>query len=244
MTIGIIDDETNNRLLINNMLQAFAPTEQVVVIEGLINTSIEKLNKHKPDLIFLDIELRNGTGFDILKKLEYKPEVIFTTAYSQYAIDAIKVHAFDYILKPINENELINSLNECRLKLTNRKRTGADNRTAIADSFFNIATNEGKLSVNYNDIYYFESSGAYTYCVVRDKKILFSKNIGEVEKEVPKEIFYRTHNSFIVNLNKITKIEMKRNGVIQLDNKDTIPLSQRKTKAFKTIFNQNNKASL
>ncbi|MCC6372312.1 MAG: response regulator transcription factor [Bacteroidia bacterium] len=238
MTIGIIDDETNNRLLINNMIQAFAPNEQVVVIEGLISNAIEKLNKHKPDLIFLDIELRNGTGFDILKKLDYKPEIIFTTAYSQYAIDAIKIHAFDYILKPINENELIRSLNDCKDKLEGRKIGDTENRPVINDAFFNIATNEGKISLNYNDIFYFESSGAYTFCVVRDKKLLFSKNIGEVEKEVPKEIFFRTHNSYIVNLGKISKVEIKRNGNIWLANNDIIPLSQRKIKIFKVLINK------
>lgn len=238
MTIGIIDDETRNRLLLKSILQAYAPEEQIIVDEGLIEPAIEKLNHLRPDVVFLDIELKNGTGFDILKGLTYSPEVIFTTAYSQYAIDAIKVHAFDYILKPINEKELVASLNQCRNKIEKNKTQEVP--APIGKSFFNIATVEGKISLNYADIFYFESSGSYTYCATPDKKILFSRNIGEVEKELPKNIFFRTHHSFIVNLTKVNKIEIKRNGKLHLNNSEVIPLAQRKIKEFKQFFNNGN----
>ena len=232
MTIGIIDDENSNRLLIRSILQALAPEEPIIVDEALIDPAIISLNKLRPDIVFLDIKLKNGTGFDILKKLNYKPEIIFTTAYSQYAIDAIKVHAFDYILKPINESELIKSLKNCKEKLKSED-TG---KFTLQSNFYNIATNDGKYSLNYSEIYYFESSGSYTYCVTNTKKTIFSKNIGEVEKEIPADIFFRTHHGFIVNLTKINRIEIKRNGKLYLTNKKVIPLSQRKIKEFKSMF--------
>lgn len=186
MTVGIIDDEISNRALIRSILRAYAPNEKILVDEGRIDTAVIELNKMKPEVVFLDIELRNGTGFDILKQIEYNPEVIFTTAYSQYAIDAIKVRAFDYLLKPINETELIESLNKCRNQLEQKRSASAPMQL---EGFFSIATNEGRVSLGYKDIFYFESSGSYTYCATQSKKMIFSKNIGEVEKEIDKRIF-------------------------------------------------------
>ncbi len=230
MTVAIIDDEINNRLVIKNILSASCPFANIVVEEGLIDLSVMKINLLKPELIFLDIELKNGTGFDILRELTYTPEIVFTTAYSQYAIDAIKVRAFDYILKPINEDELIDAVSRFRVK-----KEEAINTIGFGGSsggFFSFATSEGKQSINYNQIFYFESSGSYTYCITDTKKIIFSKNIGEVEKEIPASIFFRTHHSFIVNLYKIEKVKITRGGQISLFNGDFIPVSQRKTMQF------------
>jgi two-component system, LytTR family, response regulator len=234
ITVGIIDDEKANRSVIKNILTEYCAYANIIVEDGLIESSVKELNLKKPEVIFLDIELKNGTGFDILTQLNYKPEVIFTTAYSQYAINAIKIKAFDYILKPINEEELVNSLKNCKEKILNAKEFA---KNALGtDTFYNIATNEGKLSLNFNDILYFEGSGSYTYCVTVSKKILFSKNIGEVEKEIASSLFFRTHHSYIVNLTKINRIEIKRNGKLFLNNNESIPLSQRKIKEFKIFF--------
>ncbi len=230
MTVAIIDDEINNRLVIRNILHSSCPFADIVVEEGLIDVSIQKINLLKPELIFLDIELKNGTGFDIIKKLDYNTEIIFTTAYSQYAIDAIKVRAFDYILKPINEDELIEAVGRFITKKEEAKNL--INSSGISGGFFSFATSEGKQSINYNQIFYFESSGSYTFCVTDTKKIIFSKNIGEVEKEIPASIFFRTHHSFIVNLYKIEKVKITRGGQISLFNGDFIPVSQRKTMQF------------
>ena len=237
MTIGIIDDELSNRLLLRSILKTFAPREKVIVDEGLIELAVNQLNKLKPEVIFLDIELRNGTGFDILKQLEYSPAVIFTTAYSQYAIDAIKARAFDYLLKPINETELVESLQKFRDMVDQKK---AAISPIQLQGFFNIATNEGRISLGYKDIVYFESSGSYTYCATQTKKMIFSKNIGEVEKEIDMRIFYRCHHSYIVNLTKIARVEIKRNGRIFLNNNQILPLAQRKIKEFRSLFNKTN----
>lgn len=234
MTLAIIDDELTNRLLIKNMLRTIAPGERVVVEEGLIEHAIAALNKLKPDVVFLDIELRNGTGFDILKRLDYHPEIIFTTAYSQYAIDAIKVQAFDYLLKPIDEKELAESLKRCLEKIT--EKSAKQQRQPGIGNFFLIATNEGRVSLNYQDILYFESSGSYTYCATRTKKIIFSRNIGEVEKDLaPDNPFFRCHHGYLVNLNHVSRVEIKRNGLIYLNNNLVIPLAQRKIKEFKKL---------
>lgn len=235
MNVGIVDDEQNNRQVIRNIINRNCPTVQITVEEGLIETAIKNLNKHKPELLFLDIELKNGTGFDIIQKLDYKPEIIFTTAYSQYAINAIKVHAFDYILKPINDNELINSLFAVKEKIKANAPL-PEIRELSSRKFYIINTNDGKQTLNHNHILYFEGAGAYTYCVTPLKRTIFSKNIGEVEKELPQELFYRTHNSFIVNLNKIKHIETRRSGHITMDNDDILPISQRKIKTFLELF--------
>lgn len=237
MTVGVIDDETANRQVIKNILSTYCPEVTVTVDEGQIDAAVEALNAKRPELLFLDIELRSGTGFDIIARLSYKPEIIFTTAYSQYAINAIKVRAFDYLLKPINEEELVAGVNNYLAK--RQELDTVEQKSQAGSNFFNTSTNEGKIALNYNEIYYFEGSGSYTYCITRTKKYIFSKNLGELEKDLPKEFFFRTHHSYLVNLSKVNKIEIRRNGKLFLENNDVIPLAQRKIKEFKAFFQLN-----
>jgi two-component system LytT family response regulator len=230
MKVGVIDDEIPNRRVIIDILKAFCPYAIVVAEEGSVAGSITILNKEQPEVVFLDIELKNGTGFDVINGLNYKPEIIFTTAYSQYAINAIKVRAFDYLLKPINEDELIASLEKCKAQLE-QPETKIE---ATADQvFFHLSTLEGRQAIRYQDIFYFEGSGSYTYCVTENGRELFSRNLGEVEKEIKSQQFFRTHHSYIVNVSKISKIVLRRNGQVFLVNGVAIPVAQRKIKDFK-----------
>ncbi|MES2132332.1 MAG: response regulator [Bacteroidota bacterium] len=99
ISIAIIDDEENNRLIIRNILKSRFPLISISVEEGEVQAAIEKINLQRPDLILLDIQLIKGSGFDVINGLEYEPKVVFTTAYSEFALQAIKVKAFDYLLK-------------------------------------------------------------------------------------------------------------------------------------------------
>lgn len=233
MTIGIIDDEVHNRLVLRNIITShFKNTStKIIVDEGLIEIAIEKINSKQPDLIFLDIQLKNGTGFDIIEKLKYSPIIILTTAYSQYAIKAIKKNVFDYLLKPINEKELIESIERTQEK-TNELLLYQANNTNASDGFYNYSTSAGKFSINLNEIYYFESAGSYSFMATAHKKIILSKNIGEIEKEINSDLFFRTHSGFIVNMSVIKTVESKRNGEVILLNNIKIPVSQRRVKEF------------
>ncbi len=235
MTIAIIDDEPINRLVLKKIITEKCKDKKIIIEDGIIESSISKINELKPDILLLDIELKNGTGFDILNELNYNPEVIFTTAYEKYALQAIKAHAADYILKPIEENELYQALVRCANKIKQQTKTAQSN-----DLFFEISTNEGKSYINVNDILCFEGSGSYTYLTTKDEKILISKNIGDIESELEKTVFFRTHNSFIINMKHIKGFEIKRSGIITLNNEQIIPVSQRKKKDFIDILKANN----
>lgn len=224
-----------SRQVIINILKEYCPYVNIVAEEGSVSRAITSINDARPDLVFLDIELKGGNGFDVLRDLQYSPQIIFTTAYSQYAINAVKVHAFDYLLKPINEEELIASVNKCHEVFLAGQKPKEKADTELG--FFSYNSYDGKHAVRYADILFFESSGAYTFCVTSGDKTLISRNLGDIEKELPVKEFFRTHHSYIINLNKIKKVELKRNGTIYLENNHMVPVAQRKIKEFKGFLN-------
>ncbi len=232
MKTAIIDDEPQNRLVIRRIIEHNCPQLEIVVDEGSVEKAIEKINAQKPDLIFLDIRLKNGTGFDIVNKLTYKPKIIFTTAYSEYALQAFKVHAVDYLLKPIDEQELTDSVAKLEKLLAARQ-------PQVSNSYAYTVSGE-KKSLSYDEIFYFESAGTHTYLATETQRLLLPKNIGEIEKELTGTKFYRTHHSYIVNLKKIRSIDVKRNGQINLSNNAVIPVSQRKLSDFLDLIKHTN----
>lgn len=232
MKIAIIDDELHNRLVIRRIIEANCPHHQIVVDEGRIDLSVEEINACTPDLVFLDIRLRNGTGFDIVANLNYKPKIVFTTAYSEYALKAFSVQALDYILKPIDEQELTEIIARVEKLLSSKQATAPG-------SFSYIHEGEKRMA-GYDEIFYFESSGFQTHMITATERLLLSRNIGEIEKVLPEHKFYRTHNSYIVNLKKIQSIDVKRNGQINLANGESIPVSQRKLSHFLDVIKHTN----
>ncbi len=232
MKIAIIDDEPQNRLVIRKIIEHNCPQLDIVVDEGSVEKAIEKINSQKPDLVFLDIRLKNGTGFDIVEKLAYSPKIIFTTAYSEYALKAFKVHAVDYLLKPIDEQELISSVAKLEKLLAVKPPQAAH--------AYAYTLNGEKKSIGYDEVFYFESAGTNTYLATETERILLEKNIGEVEKELPATKFYRTHHNYIVNIKNIRSIDVKRNGQINLANDVTIPVSQRRISDFLDFIRHTN----
>jgi two-component system LytT family response regulator len=234
MRIGIIDDEVFNRLVLKKIITENCPFASIVVEDGSIESSISKINQHKPSVLLLDVEIKNGTSFDIIRGLNYTPIIIFTTAYEKYALQAIKSHAADYILKPINELELLTALTKCREKII----TDSLIENQHAQTFFTYSTNDEKKTILSSEILYFEGSGAYVFCVTQTEKILLSKNIGEIEKTLEEKHFIRCHQSFIVNLTHVVRFNQKRNGNLVLNNALEIPVSQRKMKFVLTSLNK------
>lgn len=231
MKLAIIDDEPINRLVLNKIITANCSYATIALEDGIIESSVKKINELRPDVVLLDVEMKNGTGFDVIKGLNYMPLFIFVTAYEKYALQAIKNQASDYILKPINEEELLSALSRCRKKLMAAQ-------PAEVQSFFTYSTNDEKKSISTDDILYFEGSGAYVYCISVKEKILLSKNIGEVEKNLDEKNFIRCHQSYIVNIKYVTSFNQKRNGNMILSNGSEIPVSQRKMKAVAGLLNK------
>ena len=236
----IVDDETHSRETLKNLLDEFCPEVEVLTTISTLKEAVESIPKLKPDLVFLDIELQPGTGFDILEQLKETPfEVIFTTAFDQYAIKAVKFSSLDYLLKPIDLDELKIAVEKAKkikdkeayneqlkLLLNNIKRPPSHYKICLS-------TLDGIEFVDADDILYCQAMGAYTeFKLIDDKKFLVSKHLKEYENLLAGHNFMRVHNTFLINLKKVTKYVKSDGGYIQMSNNDTVSISRNKKELF------------
>ncbi len=229
----IIDDEIQGRRALSSKLQMHCP--EVIVIGEAENgkQGIEMIQSIRPDLIFLDIEMPIMTGFEMLNQLpERNFQVIFTTAYDQYAIKAIRYAVFDYLLKPIDAEELI----RCIQKLKNIKFPFTDERLQVLQhksSKIALATSEGLIFSPIEDIVCLEADSNYTTFYFRDKsRLLVSKTMKEFEDLLPPDIFFRSHHSFLINLHHVKKYLKTDGGRIELSTGQVVDLSRRRKDEF------------
>ena len=241
----IVDDEANNQELISNLLSSYAENIQVVKTANSVETAYQAINEYQPDLIFLDIQMPDGTGFDLLKKFDkINFKVIFVTAHQEYAIEAFKYSALDYLLKPLSPANLIaavkkveESFNSEELNL--KLKTLLSN---ISEPFKNkkkivLKTMERIYSVDINDIMRFESDGGYTKVYLVDgKRIMVSKTMKEFEDLLLEANFLRVHNSHIVNMNHLFCFEKTEGHVVMKDD-SIVPVSNRKKEQLLELLN-------
>lgn len=233
MKIFIVEDDSNNILLIKELLKRSPIYTKIVGEAGSVAKAVGLLELTKPDLVFLDIMLKDGTGFDVLTQLgTYDFQVVFITAHDQYAIKAIKKQAIDYILKPIKFDELNLALNRAKAKIADNFKLSFIEESDLQQ--FNFKTYQGTNVIKpLIDIVYFEADGSYTKVAFKSgENIIISKNIGEVESEIINKNFFRCHHSFIVNKKFILNVELDRTSKVTCEGGDIIPVSQRKKKLF------------
>lgn len=242
----IIDDEPelrelNRSLLVNNFDEiAIAGTA------GSVDEAVSLIDNIQPQLIFLDIRLTDGTGFQILQRIRnYKYTVIFITAYSEFAIKAIKLSAIDYILKPINEKEFCQAV-ERAIETINSSKIQDQ-----VETFFNyyehrtqnrrivLKTTESISIVEINDIVYCRSDNTYTTFYLSNKeKILISRPMKEYEEMLSEYGFFRPHQSFLVNLLYILRLDKSDGGFLVLKDHTEIPVSiRRKSRLIQVLEN-------
>lgn len=235
----IIDDEINLVDSLELMLKEYCPKIDVIAKETSFKAGVESVIKNEPDLIFLDIEMPHGTGFDLLQKIpERKFEVIFVTPYSEYAIKAIKFSALDYILKPVNITELINAVNkvtEQKLKATFHERFQSLTENIQNEKFNKIAipTSDGLEYIEISKIISIEADGRYSkILLLNGKKLYVSRNIGEFEDLLSENGFYRIHKSHLVNLSHVIKYSRTDGGLVEMSDSTSFPLSRNKKDGF------------
>lgn len=227
----IVEDEIAGQELLKKNIQDNFPDCNIETIVEHVDKAIKEIERIKPDLVFLDIHIKGGTGFDILKYFKKRDfEVIFVTAYNNFAIQAIKEEAVDYLLKPINTSEFIAGVSKAIEKI--KTKSGSQKTNALNSKTLNILTATGSEFIYYDDILFLEAEGAYTYIHLHNSKVLSAKNIGEYEIQLEKHSFFRTHHSFIVNITHIAKFDKGRSGTITMKTGQNIPVSQRKIKEF------------
>jgi two-component system LytT family response regulator len=241
----IVEDETASRKLLQSLLEQFC--EEVVVIAAASNVfdAYQIIIKEKPELVFLDIEMQSETGFDLLSKFdEIFFEVIFTTAYEQYAIKAIKLCAIDYLLKPIDIDELKTAVtkaikNKERHFLNKKVEALMHNKLSKEIGGFQLAlpSSDGLTIVQIKDILYLKSDRQYTLFYLKSgEHIMTSKNIGEYEVLLYEHQFLRVHHSSIINLNEARKYIRGDGGAVVMSNDISIDISKRKKENFLKHF--------
>ncbi|CAL2089954.1 LytTR family DNA-binding domain-containing protein [Tenacibaculum sp. 190524A02b] len=239
----IVDDEPKAIQGLTWELSNFSNDIEVITTFNEADEAINYLNSNTIDCLFLDIEMPTMDGFQLLKKLEKKDfAIVITTAYNEYAIKALKNQAIDYLLKPIDSDDLEETLN--RIKSYHSKTSSVSKFDQILSSFnqkFNrrkitISTDGKLIFLEQSEILFVESDG--NYCSIHttnNKKIVITKKLKEVNTLLPEDHFFRIHNSYIINLNKIKEF-LKSDGYVILENNHKIPVSRQKKSDFLDKF--------
>jgi two-component system LytT family response regulator len=234
----IVDDEPELRELNRTILENNFDEIEVVACMGSVEESVGFINKNKPQLLILDIRLSDGTGFNILQKIEpYNYALIFVTAYNEFAIKAIRFSAIDYILKPIDETEFCGAVERAVSSMSNSKLPQQ------VETFFNyyerktqsrrivLKTSDAINIVDVSDIVYCRSESNYTTFYFTDQsKLMVSKVMKEYEELLSDYGFYRPHHSFLVNLQYISKLDKSDGGFLVMKDGKEIPISLRRKK--------------
>lgn len=233
----IIDNEKKSRKTLSNFLLKYCKNVEVLGEADGVATGIELIKNEKPELVFLDIEMTDGTGFKLLESFDdIQFSVIFVTAYSAYAIKAFKISAIAYLLKPINPQELIDAIEkyqkEIGLKgIHNKLEVLLGNQSSVKKIAF--PTSEGIELVKLNHIVHCEADDNYTSIfLANDKRIVVSKTIKEYDTMLSDFGFYRIHQSHLVNLDYVSKFNKNDGGYVVLENGKKLPVSRRNKQEF------------
>lgn len=236
----IIDDERLARAELRKLLQEF-PEIEVVDEAANVDEGISKIENYNPDLIFLDIQMPGKTGFDLLSELDRAPQVIFTTAYDEYALKAFEVNALDYLLKPIEPKRLADAIHKLHSAEGGNGHTGEHvdpNRMLTENDQVFVKDGERCWFVKLSDIRLFESVGNYAKVFFGPNKPLILKSLNALEERLDEKTFFRANRKHIVNLRMIDKIEPYFNGglLLELKGGEKIEVSRRQTVKFKEMM--------
>jgi two-component system LytT family response regulator len=234
-TCLIIDDEKLARELLTEFLESF-PQIEVIGECSKGTEAVEQINKLKPDLIFLDVQMPGMNGFDVLDQIEHEPYVIFTTAYDQYAIKAFERNAVDYVLKPLDQERfklaVERALKQKKMEEGNLEGLLDSLRTVnprtTYDSHVFVQKSEKLFNLPVEDIIYLEASGDYTVISTKNDQFVSSSGIGKLEELMNPDTFIRVHRSTIINVNSLKEIERHFNGgmVVKMQNGKSFPVSR------------------
>jgi two-component system LytT family response regulator len=239
MKAVIVEDEIHSRETLRNLIEEFCPDVNVAGVAGSVKEAVELIRSVKPNVVFLDIELQIGTGFDVLAQLtELSFDVVFTTAYEHYAIRAIKFSSLDYLLKPIDLEELQHALQKARTHqnefvLKQQYEILLANMAGKGMKRICLATADRLEFVNVSEIILCEANGSYTNVHLKgNRKIMVSKNLKEYETLLADENFMRVHNSFLINLNEVKQFVKSEGGYILMNNDQQVSVSPKKRDEF------------
>ena len=244
----IVDDDSINRKLIENLLIKFCPQIVIVAKCKSAEEARHQLEKNDIELVFLDIKMPSENGFQLINSLSNRSfEVIFITAYKEYALEALKINALDYILKPIDYRELMAAVDKAAKTVENRKKKASKKQIqSFSDnlltekSVITLPSKDGANIIKVNDILYIEASG--NYCIIftkNDKEFIVSKTLKDFGETLEHNNFIRIHKSYLVNKQSVTSY-IRSNGIkVKLRNGKLLPVSRRKQALFFSAYSSN-----
>lgn len=246
-TALIVEDEKKARNFLKNLISSECEELEIVAEAETVSEALDKVNRFKPDIIFLDIQLGKERSLDMLQSMNYADhKIIFITAYEEYAIDAFRFSAVDYILKPINPDLLISSIHSVIQKLEEE-----DIKNNLDVLVHNLSEGDRKnkklvLStmdmvhlVELKDIVWCESEVNYTrFYLTNGTKLLISKTLKEYEAQLTSHGFMRVHKSYLVNLDHLSAFNKKEGGFLIMSDGAQVPVAVRKKEEFMKIFDR------
>jgi two-component system, LytTR family, response regulator len=234
MNAIIIDDEENAQVALKNLLNKYCSDLNVVAMADGVESGLETIRIHNPDIVFLDIQMDDGSGFDLLKRLKKQNfNLIFTTAFDSFPLLAFKYGAIDYLLKPIDPDELITSVERCTDNSIHKVEKGITRlEESIQKKKFDkiaLSLTNGIKYVEPTNIIRCEAESNYTNFYFKDgKKILIAKTLKSFQDVLCQVDFIRIHNSHIVNLNHIVRYFRGDGGVIEMIDGSLVPVARSK----------------
>jgi two-component system, LytTR family, response regulator len=236
----IVDDEFKSRESLRLLIEKFCEdiTVSAVCQNGV--EAIKAIGEHKPDVVFLDIQLQRETGFDILEKLDKIDfEIVFTTAFSEFAVRAFKFSAIDYLLKPVDIGDLQKAIEKARKRILGNisERMAELAQTMKGNSFKHtrlaLPSSDGLVFVSVDEILYCEATGNYTNIYMGDgRKFVVSRTLKDYEEMLEDLDFFRIHNSYLINLNLVKKYIRGEGGQVVMSNQQALDVSKAKKKSF------------
>lgn len=241
----IIDDEAHCIQMLSFLLNKYCPEVQIMDTCKNAETGLNAIEKYKPDIVFLDIEMPRMNGFEMLEKLsEIQFAVIFTTGYNEYAVRAIHSYALDYLLKPVDPKELMNAVKKAeaqshspaaeQLQLLLQQING----THTGFNKIAVPTSEGYQLVPSDQVLYLEANDNYTHLFLKNKvKIIVCRTLKEMEFQIQDfSFFVRVHNSYMVNLNEVVKYVRGEGGYLVMSDDSMVNVSRSRKDALLKYF--------
>jgi len=237
----LVDDEIDSIRVLQRLLEDYCPEVSIVGKADGVEMGVHVIQSAKPDLVFLDIEMTEGNAFDLLNQLQpVEFQVIFVTAFDNYAIRAFKYSAVDYLLKPIDIDDLLTALERVVRKMhgktfVNQMETLLYNVETfqLTQQKMAVPTLTGLVFIPIKDIMRFQADGSYTTIyLTNSEQIVATRNIKEYEDLLPAAIFCRIHNSHIINLHKIQKYHKGRGGYVVMEDGTNIEVASRRREEF------------
>lgn len=245
----LIDDDINLRNGMKGLLQLYAPQIAIIGEADSVVSGVEAIESLRPQVVFLDIQLNDGTGFDILEKITSfhgapKSHIVFITAHEQYAIKAFRFSALDFLLKPVDPDELQKVIQKIKSEIEKNDSSShidllLENIRKKVDNFKRIAlsTSDGIHLFDVSDIIRCESEDNYTKFFIKNSKpILISKTLKEYEELLTEHGFERIHQSHLINLNYLKSYIKKEGGYVIMADDSQLPISQRKKERLQDIL--------